>query len=115
MANLERRRFSAAVDRDGQELFYIAPDGALMAVAVSPGLPEFGRPHELFDTGLHLHSYSIWMNQYSVANDGQTFLLNRFAEGSPPALVRSGLAPRGGAIVRTRFEPALTRHRSSGA
>jgi Tol biopolymer transport system component len=78
--------------RDGRELFYIAPDGALMAVAVSPESPEFGRPHKLFDTGLHLHSYSIWMNQYSVAKDGQTFLLNRSAEASPVAM--TAIIPR---------------------
>jgi Tol biopolymer transport system component len=72
--------------RDGRELFYIAPDGTLMAVAVNPEAFEFGRPQKLFVTGLHLHSYSIWMNQYGVANDGQKFLLNRPAEGSPVAI-----------------------------
>ena len=72
--------------RDGRELFYIALDGTLTAVAVNPEAFEFGRPQKLFVTGLHLHTYSIWMNQYGVANDGQKFLLNRRAEGSPVAI-----------------------------
>jgi len=78
--------------RDGRELFYVAPDGTLMAVAVGRDASECGRPQELFVTGLQLHSYSIWMNQYSVANDGQRFLLNRSTEGSPVAL--TALIPR---------------------
>lgn len=72
--------------RDGRELFYIAPQGTLMAVAVNPEALEFGSPQELFVTGLHLHGYSIWMNQYGAANDGQKFLLNRPAEGSTVAI-----------------------------
>ena len=78
--------------RDGRELFYVAPDGTLMAVAVGRDASEFGRPQKLFVTGLHLQSHSIWMNQYGVANDGQRFLLNRSTEGSPVAL--TALIPR---------------------
>ena len=63
--------------REGRELFYIAPDGTLMTVAVSPETAEFGSPQKLFATGLRLHSYNMWMNQYGVAKDGQRFLLNR--------------------------------------
>jgi Tol biopolymer transport system component len=64
--------------RDGRELFYLTPDGTMMAVAVNQGsVLELGAPQKLFVTGLHLHSYSIWMNQYAVAGDGQRFLLNR--------------------------------------
>lgn len=72
--------------RDGRELFYIGADGTLMSVSVNPEGPEFGIPHKLFATGLDLHPYSIWMNQYAVANDGQRFLLNRTAERSPAAI-----------------------------
>ena len=72
--------------RDGRELFYVAPDGTLMAVTVNCDASEFGRPQKLFSTGLHLQSHNAWMNQYSVANDGQRFLLNRSAEGSPVAI-----------------------------
>ncbi len=72
--------------RDGRELFYITPLGTLMAVAVNPEAFEFGSPRGLFATGLHLHPYSIWMNQYGVAIDGKKFLLNRSAEGSSSAI-----------------------------
>jgi hypothetical protein len=67
-------------------LFYVAPDGTLMAVAVGIDASEFGRPQRLFVTGLHLESHSCWKNQYGVANDGQRFLLNRSTEGSPDAI-----------------------------
>jgi hypothetical protein len=63
--------------RDGRELFYIAPDGTLMAVAVNPDPElELGAPQKLFVTGLQLRMYDIWMNQYSPTHDGQRFLLN---------------------------------------
>jgi len=69
--------------RDGLELFYIASDGGFMAVSVNLTASEFGIPRRLFSSGLDLHPYSIWMNQYAVANEGQQFLLNRTAERSP--------------------------------
>jgi hypothetical protein len=69
--------------RDGRELFYVALDGTLMAASVNLASSEFGIPHRLFATGLDLHPYSIWMNQYAVANEGRQFLLNRTAERAP--------------------------------
>lgn len=75
--------------RDGRELFYLAPDGTLMAVAVKPGAAfEFGAPQSLFETHLRLTPrYKTWMNQYAVAHDGQRFLLNRpIPETSPSAI-----------------------------
>lgn len=72
--------------RDGRELFYVAPDGTLMTVSVNPEASDFGVPQKLFVTGLDLHPYSIWMNQYAVASDGQRILLNRTAERSPAAI-----------------------------
>jgi hypothetical protein len=73
--------------RDGQELFYVAPDGTLMALAVNPEASEIGNPHKLFVTGLHLHSdSSSWMNQYGVAKDGQRLLFNGPAAPSPEAI-----------------------------
>ncbi len=72
--------------RDGRELFYIAPDGTLMAVSVNPEASEFGNPQKLFATGLHLHNYSSWMNQYGVAKEGQRFLLNGPADRSRVAI-----------------------------
>jgi eukaryotic-like serine/threonine-protein kinase len=73
--------------RDGRELFYLRPDGAMMAVPVVHGASlEFGPPKRLFDTGLHLHSYDIWMNQYAVAREGDKFLLNLSIDRSPLAI-----------------------------
>ena len=66
--------------RDGRELFYIDLDGTLRAVDIDLEAAEFGTPHGLFATGLRLTPYSMWMNQYAVANDGQSFLLNRAVE-----------------------------------
>ena len=68
---------------DGQELFYLAPDGTLMTVAVRPGATfEFGPPQPLFETGFQVMMYSFWMNQYAVGRDGQRFLLNRPLPGT---------------------------------
>ena len=77
---------------DGRELFYLAPDGTLMALTVTPGdggrslragvaVPLFqakvGAPQ-----GIALHSYT-------VANDGQRFLLDSLVEqqAAPVALI----------------------------
>jgi eukaryotic-like serine/threonine-protein kinase len=78
--------------RDGRELFYVAPDGALTAVAVDPAAADFGIPETLFDTGLRLNAYSMWMNQYAAASDGQRFLLNRTVERPETAI--TSLIPR---------------------
>ena len=64
--------------RDGRELFYLTPNGTLMAVAVNlGGTVDLGTPQELFGTGLRLMQFNVWSNQYAVAGDGQRFLLNR--------------------------------------
>jgi len=65
--------------RDGRELFYLTPDGTLMAVGVNAGGTfEVGDPQVLFATGLRLMPrYKSWMNQYAVSRDAQRFLLNR--------------------------------------
>jgi hypothetical protein len=63
---------------DGGELFYIGPDGTLMAVAVdaSDGL-QVSRPMPLFRTPIavsgELHTRR---NHYAVAGDGQQFLID---------------------------------------
>lgn len=64
--------------RDGRELFFVAPDGRLMAVpmrviggsSVEPGLPV-----PMFDARLNAAS-SGSEPQYAVSPDGQRFLLN---------------------------------------
>ena len=74
--------------RDGKELFYLALDGTLMALAVKPGFAfEAGSPHALFNSGLLLTPSDTVMNLYAVARDGQRFLFNtRIPETSPGAI-----------------------------
>jgi hypothetical protein len=54
-------------------LYYLTPDGKLMAVSFKGGAqPETSIPVELFQTRLRAdHRY----NQYAVSGDGQRFLL----------------------------------------
>jgi Tol biopolymer transport system component len=78
--------------RDGRELFYIDLDGTLTAVGMDLAAVEFGTPDGVFATGLRLTPYSMWMNQYAVANDGQSFLFNRPVE-QPDATI-TALLPR---------------------
>ena len=67
--------------RDGKELFYLALDGRLMAVAVNatPAGIETGPPRPLFDTGIR-GGFLDRRNQYLVTKDGQRFLVNLSAE-----------------------------------
>ncbi len=62
--------------RDGKELFYIAPDGKLMAVDVKTA-PKFeaGIPHALFDSRI-LNPAAQYVFRYDVTPDGQRFLVN---------------------------------------
>jgi len=71
--------------RDGRELFYLASDRKLMAVAVrSSSSFEFGAPVPLFATktagGAYYNAGTI--QQYDVTSDGQRFLLNTEADAS---------------------------------
>ena len=74
--------------RDGRELFYIAADGRLMTVATKLG-PELepSAPRVLFKTNVA----DLWnpIRNYTVAHDGQRFLINtRVEEASfPPTTV----------------------------
>jgi Tol biopolymer transport system component len=58
---------------DGRELFYVAADGRLMAVAVTPG-PTFrwSAPQALFETIFRGGTYA----PFAVSRDGQRFLMN---------------------------------------
>ena len=70
--------------RDGRELFYIAPDGTLMTVAMKLGPEmEVSAPRALFKTKVA----ELWnpIRNYTVAHDGQRFLINaRVEEASAP-------------------------------
>jgi Tol biopolymer transport system component len=62
--------------RDGKELFYLAPDGRLMAANVVSG-SVIGTPHALFATRVTTaRTFIGGRNQYDVAPDGQRFLMN---------------------------------------
>jgi Tol biopolymer transport system component len=63
---------------DGQELFYLALDGKLMAMEISEG-PNFtfGVPYELFRTNIPPPDYpEVPASAYAVSGDGQRFLVN---------------------------------------
>ena len=64
---------------DGRELFYLAANGKLMAMAIETA-PELivGRAEELFDAGAFPGSFY----PYDVIADGQRFLVNRLPEES---------------------------------
>jgi Tol biopolymer transport system component len=72
--------------RDGRELFYLAPDGRLMSVAVKadPNGIETSQPRELFNTGITA-SFLDRRNQYVVTRDGERFLVNISAEDESSA------------------------------
>lgn len=71
--------------RDGKELFYLAPDDKLMAVAVSAvsGAFQAGIPKDLFQAQLMPISY--WRNIYDASPDGQRFLMLVPANEAKPA------------------------------
>ncbi len=70
--------------RDGRELYFIARDGRLMAVSVTPtgSRVQIGEPQVLFEAP----PLNVWFNrtQYAASADGQRFLFN--ARVNNPAL-----------------------------
>jgi Tol biopolymer transport system component len=70
--------------RDGKELYYLGPDGKMMAVDITaaPTL-DCGPPRELFDTGLRMNPV---VDQYAVTPDGQRFLVLKPQEVVPTPL-----------------------------
>jgi eukaryotic-like serine/threonine-protein kinase len=66
---------------DGKELFYIAPDRSLMAVAIAgSNTLEISRPNVLFQTVIPLTGITDDRNNYVPAKDGQRFLVNTLAD-----------------------------------
>ncbi len=74
--------------RDGREMYFISPDGTLMAVDVKLGERlEAGAPRALFRTNTPFQSaLAVGMN-YDVARDGQRFLVNTLANELAPMTV----------------------------
>jgi WD40-like Beta Propeller Repeat len=75
--------------RDGQELFFLAPDAKLMAVSVTPGAPgaKFvqGTPQPLFQTRMR-PTYAPWPVNYDATRDGQRFLMNAVRPDTGPTI-----------------------------
>ncbi|SRR6266851_2731845 len=75
---------------DGRELFYLTPDGTLMAVEVNgTSAFEAGSPHPLFRTAIPPWEGppEIPTNGYAVGKDGRRFLINGSVEGvSAPSI-----------------------------
>lgn len=59
---------------DGRELYYLAPDRALMAAPVGAG-GDVGRPQPLFQTPV-IADLSTYRSQFTVAPGGQRFLFD---------------------------------------
>ena len=70
---------------DGRELYYLDPEGNLMAMAVAQTAQAFtaGPPRLLFDTGLRRVRSGV--EEYAVARDGQRFLVKLPAGGDTQA------------------------------
>jgi Tol biopolymer transport system component len=68
--------------RDGKELYYLAPDRKIMAVAVRGGSTfEREAPRPLFQTRVPFPG-SIYRMNYDVTADGARFLVNTLVEGA---------------------------------
>ncbi len=81
---------------DGRELYYLAPNGDLMAVDVdtSGKVFTFGTPHALFATDLTAAASDRLPNfYYDVTPDGQKFLLNEPATASSTPAQSAAAAP----------------------
>jgi serine/threonine protein kinase len=79
--------------KDGREIYYVAPDGKMMAAGVefSGDNAKVGAPVALFQT--RIVNVSHVYTQYDVTGDGQRFLINsRFDPGAEPIFVYSGWA-----------------------
>jgi Tol biopolymer transport system component len=72
---------------DGKELFFISPDGKMMASQVHPSTSSFESetPTALFQTRIFNEQY-VSRPQYAVSADGR-FLINQTVEESKPAIM----------------------------
>jgi Tol biopolymer transport system component len=90
----EKKRISTSggnqprFSRNGRELFYIATDGQMMAVALKPGSPtfEYDPPKALFITRM-LVTFPQSGTDYDVTADGQRFLIGTIVGEPTPVSV----------------------------
>ena len=75
----------------GQELFYVAPDGALMRVAVAGGAAwAAGAPAKVLENRYVTSTVGLYQRNYDIAPDGQRFLMMKAASDptdAPPQIV----------------------------
>ena len=73
---------------DGQEMFYVAADGQMMAVAVKPSLTVFehSAPKALFKTRMVRGQYHLGID-YDVTADGRRFLIGTLVGEPAPVSV----------------------------
>ncbi len=91
--------------RDGQELFYYAPDRGIMSVSVSTSPTfEFGKPKLLFKAPNSFPVSGTPGGLASVSRDGQRFAL---VVPPPPRLRQITVLDRHGKTVRKIGEPGL--------
>jgi eukaryotic-like serine/threonine-protein kinase len=77
--------------RDSREIFYVAQDGQLTSVALTPkgSTLEYGSPTALFRPRMMPRGAQPWY-EYDVSADGQRFLVGTVVEGPgtpPPSAV----------------------------
>jgi serine/threonine protein kinase len=74
--------------RSGRELFYVAPDGTIVAVPVEASATTWkaGSPAELFRGSYFIREGSLG-RQYDVARDGRFLMLKQEAVNEPPHIV----------------------------
>jgi Tol biopolymer transport system component len=78
---------SAHWRRDGKELFYLAPDGTLMAVPVRSAHPvEFGPPAALFRFDTQRRGIPAGRPPYDVTPDGQRFIVSAVVRRTDPSI-----------------------------
>jgi eukaryotic-like serine/threonine-protein kinase len=71
---------------DGKELYFLAPDAALMAVDVRPGATfAWGEPHPLYKTQIDIINNDV--EQYAPDPNGKRFLFRKPAGESAPFTV----------------------------
>jgi Tol biopolymer transport system component len=84
---------------DGKELFYIAPDGTLMAtpIAASGATMEPGRPTALFRTRIYGGGTDVNVGwQYDVARDGRFLISTVLDDASSPITLLQNWHPEPG-------------------
>jgi eukaryotic-like serine/threonine-protein kinase len=78
-------------ERRGRELFFVAPDGALMAVRVTSDATTWraGAPVKLLDGRYYTGGGGFFLRQYDVTVDGQRFLMVKEGEGGEAAALQN--------------------------